>query len=134
MKSKTKNQFARKVNTTGKRLHRPMRMRLAQAVERHQGFLIVIAREQAERHGIPVRFKGGRPADWFGDLHAAGTYGMVRAGLAWQQKKIEGLRTSDFNSELRQGARVRVKYLASKISRYRVLDEEILETLGSVLI
>ena len=129
MKSTEKNQFARKVNTTGKRLRQPMRMRLAQAVERHQGFLIVIAKEQAERYGIPVRFNKGRPDGWFADLHAAGTYGMVRASLCWQQKKIEGLRTTDFDGELKQGARVRVKHLASMISRYRALNEAVVENL-----
>lgn len=130
MKSKTENQFARKVNTKGKRLHQPMKNRLTRAVKCHQGFLVLIAKEQAERYGIPIRFKNGRPDGWLADLHAAGVYGMSCASLAWQQKKIEGLRTTDFDGELKQGARVRVKFLASKISRYQVLDEEILENLS----
>ena len=129
MKSSTKNHFARKVNTTGKHLYRPMQRRLIKAVERHGGFLIVIAKEQADRYGIPIRFKKGRPEGWFADLHAAGVYGMTRASLAWQQKEREGLRTTDFDGELKQGARVRVKYLASKISRYKALDEAVLENL-----
>ena len=129
MKSAAKNHFARKVNTTGKRLRQPMRKRLAQAVERHQGFLITIAREQSARYGIPIRFRKGRSDGWFADLHAAGTYGMVRAALAWQQKKIEGLRTTDFDGELKQGARVRVKHLASKIARYRALNDAVIENL-----
>ena len=129
MKFTAQNHFARKVNTAEKRLHKPMRMRLAQAVERHQGFLITIAREQSDKYGIPIRFRKGRPDGWFADLHSAGTYGMVRAALAWQQKKIEGLRTTDFDGELRQGARVRVKHLASKITRYRVLNDFVMEKL-----
>ena len=132
MKSKTKNHFARKINTTGKRLHQPMRRRLTRAVERHQGFLIVIAKEQAERYSIPIRFRKGRPDGWFADLHAAGTYGMCRAALAWQQKKREGLRTTDFDGELKQGARVRTKYLAGKISRYKALDEAVIENLANM--
>ena len=71
MKSTTQNHFVRKVSTTGKHLHRPMQRRLTRAVERHQGFLVVIAKEQAERFGIPVRFRKGRPDGWFADLHAA---------------------------------------------------------------
>ena len=129
MKSTTQNHFARKVNTTGKHLHRPMQRRLTRAVERHQGFLVVIAKQHAERNGIPIKFVNGRPAGWLADLHAAGVYGMTRAALAWQQKEREGLRTTDFNGELRQGARVRVKHLAGKISRYQVLDQEIMENL-----
>ena len=129
MKSTTQNHFARKVNTTGKHLHKPMQRRLTRAVERHQGFLIVIAKEQAERFGIPIRFRKGRPDGWFADLHAAGVYGMARASLAWQQKEKEGLRTTDFDGELKQGARVRTKYLAGKISRYKALDEAVMENL-----
>ena len=129
MQSTAQNHFARKVNTTCKHLHKPMRRKLARAVERHQGFLVVIAKEQAERYGIPVRFKKGLPDGWFADLHAAGVYGMARASLAWQQKKREGLRTTDFNGELRQGVRVRVKHMAGKISRYKALDEAVMENL-----
>ena len=71
MKSTTQNHFVRKVSTTGKHLYMPMQRRLTRAVERHQGFLVVIAKEQAERYGIPVRFRNGRPTGWFADLHAA---------------------------------------------------------------
>ena len=129
MKSTKQNHFAQKVNTKNKHLHKPMQRRLSNAVKQHQGFLVVIAKEQAERYCIPVRFKKGRPDGWFADLHAAGTYGMCRAALAWQQKEKEGLRTTNFNGELKQGARVRVKYLAGKISRYKALDEAVIETL-----
>ena len=129
MKSTTQNHFVKKVNTTGKHLYKPMQRRLTRAVEAHQGFLIVIAKESAERYGIPIRFRKGRPDGWFADLHAAGVYGMARASLAWQQKEKEGLRTTDFDGELRQGARVRVKHLAGKISRYKALDEAVLQNL-----
>ncbi len=108
--------FARKVNTKGKYLHPPMQRRLAQAVERHRGFLVLIAKEQVMRNGIPVGFRNGRPDGWLADLHAAGIYGMARAALAWREKEKLGLRTTDFDGELKQGARVRVKQFSKKIS------------------
>ena len=49
----------------------------------------------------------------------AGAYGMCRGALAWQQKEIEGLKTTIFDGELKQAARVRVKQMARKIYRYR---------------
>ena len=122
-------QTTRKVNTKGKYLHKPMQRKLCDAVERHKGFLVLISKEIAERNGIPIRFKKGRPDGWLADLHAVGVYGMTRAALAWQQKENEGLRTTDFDSELRQGARVRVRHLAGKISRYRSLNEAAMENL-----
>ena len=111
----------KKVNTKGKYLHPPMQRRLAQAIERHRGFLVLIAKEQAMRNGIPVGFRNGRPDGWLADLHAAGIYGMARAALAWQEKVRQGLRTTDFNAELKQGARVRVKQMAKKVDRLQLI-------------
>ena len=116
-KSSRSGRSARKVNTKGKFLYAPMQMRVAQAVERHRGFLVLIAKEQARRFSIHVRFNNGRPEGWFADLVSAGIYGMCRGALAWQQKEAEGLRTTDFDGELRQAARVRVRQMARKIRK-----------------
>ena len=106
---------SRKVNTKGKYLNEEMRIILVESIMKHKGFLILIAKEQARLNGIPVEFKDGKPIGWLADLVSAGTYGMCRGALAWQQKKTEGFKTTNFDGELRQAARVRVKYLARKI-------------------
>ena len=53
-----------------------MQKRLAEAVKRHRGFLITIAKEQSGRCEITEEFKDGRPVSWFADLVSAGIYGM----------------------------------------------------------
>ena len=121
MKSTKQNHFVRKVNTKGKHLHQPMKKKLTRAIDCHQGFLMFIAKEQARRYGIPEEFNNGRPDGWFADLVSAGIYGMCRGALAWQQKEIEGLRTTDFDGEFKQAARVRVKQLAKSLNRYEIL-------------
>ena len=112
-----KRKFRKKVNTKGKQLESEMRLKLTKAVERHMPLIILIAKEQAIRYRIPIEFYDSKPNGWFADLVSAGIYGMCRGALAWQQKEIEGLRTTDFHGELKQAARVRVKQLARKISR-----------------
>ena len=107
----------KKVNTKGKYLTLEMSVRLTEAIERHKGFLILIAKEQAEIHHIEKEFYNGRPDGWFADLISVGIYGMCRGALAWQQKEIEGKRTTDFDGELKQAARVRVKQLAKKLRK-----------------
>jgi len=110
-----------KINTKGKFLNEEMKTRLAKTILKHRGFLILIAKEQAQLHNIPIEFKNRSPIGWFADLVSAGIYGMCRGGLAWQQKKIEGLKTTTFDGELKQAARVRVKQLAVKISKHCLL-------------
>ena len=107
----------KKVNTKGKYLTLEMSVRLTEAIERHKGFLILIAKEQAEIHYIEQEYHNGQPDGWFADLISAGIYGMCRGALAWQQKEIEGKRTTIFDGELRQAARVRVKQLAKKLRK-----------------
>ena len=94
-----------------------MRGKLEEAVKRHLPLIVLIAKEQAGRYGISEEFNNGRPTGWLADLVSAGIYGMCRGALAWQQKEIEGLRTTDFDGELKQAARVRVKQMAKKIDR-----------------
>ena len=118
-----KRKFQKKVNTNGKWLKEPMRGKLEEAVERHLPLIVLIAKEQAGRYGIPEEFNNGRPEGWFADLVSAGIYGMCRGALAWQQKELEGLRTTDFDGELKQAARVRIKQLAKKIYKYRRENE-----------
>lgn len=117
MGSIKEKRLAKKVNTKGKALNSPMQKRLVNAVNRHRGFLIVIAKEQAKKYRIQVLFNNGIPDGWFADLVSAGIYGMCRGALVWQQKEIEGLRTTDFDGELKQAARVRVKQMAKKINK-----------------
>ena len=107
----------RKVNTKGKHLEREMRTKLTHAINRHMPLIVVIAKEQAKRYGIPEEFMDGKPDGWFADLVSAGIYGMCRGALAWQQKEKEGLKTTDFDGELKQAARVRIKQLAQKLSK-----------------
>ena len=116
-----KRKFRKKVNTKGKWLKEPMRGKLEEAVERHLPLIVLIAKEQAGRYGIPEEFNNGRPEGWFADLVSAGVYGMCRGALAWQQKEMEGLRTTDFDAELKQAARVRVKQLAKSLNRYKII-------------
>jgi len=117
-----KRKFRKKVNTKGKHLESEMQLKLTKAIEKHMPLIILIAKEQAGRYGIPEEFNKGRPEGWFADLVSAGIYGMCRGALAWQQKEIEGLRTTDFDGELKQAARVRVKHLVRKIYRFRSTD------------
>ena len=117
-----KRKFRKKVNTNGKWLKEPMRGKLEEAVERHLPLIVLIAKEQAGRYGIPEEFDNGRPEGWFADLVSAGVYGMCRGALAWQQKEIEALKTTDFDGELRQAARVRVKQMAKSINRFRIIS------------
>ena len=117
-----KRKFRKKVNTNGKWLKEPMREKLEEAVERHLPLIVLIAKEQAGRYGISEEFNNGRPKGWFADLISAGIYGMCRGALAWQQKEIEGLRTTDFDGELKQAARVRVKQMAKRINRFNIIS------------
>lgn len=119
MNTNSSHQRTRKVNTKGKYLHTQMRCRLLSAFNKHQPLLLVIAKEQAYLYGITEEYFNGKPAGWFADLVNAGAYGMCRGALAWQQKEIEGLKTTIFDGELKQAARVRVKQMARKIYRYR---------------
>ena len=112
-----KRKFRKKVNTKGRWLKEPMRGKLEEAVERNLPLIVLIAKEQAGRYGIPKEFNNGRPEGWFADLVSAGVYGMCRGALAWQQKEIEGLRLTNFDGELKQAARVRIKQLAKKLRR-----------------
>ena len=117
-----KRKFRKKVNTNGKWLKEPMRGKLEEAVEQHLPLIVLIAKEQAGRFGIIEQYKDGRPSGWFADLISAGVYGMCRGALAWQQKEIEGLRTTNFDGELKQAARVRVKQMAKRINRFNIIS------------
>ena len=115
---------SKRVNTTGKKLTPEMRARVVNFVEENLPLLILIAEEQAERRGIPIQFKNGKPTGWLEDLIAVGVYGICRGALAWQQKIIEQRPVSNFESELRQAARVRVKHLAGRIKKFPELLED----------
>jgi len=113
---------SKKVNTKGKYLNEIMQIKLQESIKQHRGLLIIIALEQARRHGIPIQVEGGVAIGWLADLISAGIYGMCRGALAWQQKKIEGLKTTDYDGELKQAARVRIRQLAIKISRHIIIS------------
>ncbi|MCH8271809.1 MAG: hypothetical protein IIB41_01015 [Candidatus Marinimicrobia bacterium] len=115
---------SKKVNTTGKKLTPEMRAKVVKFVEENLPLLILIAEEQAERKGILIQFKNGKPTGWLEDLIAVGVYGICRGALAWQQKIIEQRPVSNFESELRQAARVRVKHLAGRINKFPDLLED----------
>ena len=118
-----------KVNTDGKYLSDEMRERIEQFISENKPLLIMIAKENANRYNIPIRYVNKDPSDWYEDLIAVGIYGVCRGALAWQQKEIEGRPLSNFNSELRQAARVRIRYLAERLSKYWSLIDDKLEGL-----
>ena len=118
-----KRKFRKKVNTKGKQLQSEMQLKLTKAIERHMPLIIFISKEQARMYRIQIEFFKGKPDGWFADLVSAGIYGMCRGALAWQQKEIEGLKTTEFDGELKQAARVRIKQLAKKIAGLRLGNE-----------
>ena len=86
--------------------------------------LIMIAKENAHRYDIPIQYANNNPADWYEDLIAVGIYGVCRGALAWQQKEIEGRELSNFQGELKQAARVRIRHLAEKLNKYWSLIDD----------
>ena len=118
-----------KVDTRGKVLCEEMREKVEQFILENKPLLIMIAKENAHRYDIPIQYSNNRPADWYEDLIAVGIYGICRGALAWQQKEIEGRDLSNFQSELRQAARVRVRHLAEKLNKYWSLIDDQCESL-----
>ena len=118
-----------KVNTRGKILCDEMREKVEQFIMENKPLLIMIAKENAHRNDIPIQYANNNPADWYEDLIAVGVYGMCRGALAWQQKEIEGRELSDFQGELKQAARVRIRHLAKKLNKYWSLIDDQSESL-----
>ena len=85
-----KRKFRKKVNTNGKWLKEPMRIKLEEAVEQHLPLIVLIAKEQAGRYGIPEEFNNGQPGGWFADLVSAEIYGMCRGAVAGSKRGIDG--------------------------------------------
>ena len=115
---------SKKVNTKGKVLCDEMREKVEQFILKNKPLLIMIAKENAHRYDIPIQYANNSPADWYEDLIAVGIYGVCRGALAWQQKELEGRDLSNFQGELKQAARVRVRHLAEKLSRYWAIIED----------
>ena len=118
-----------KVNTKGKVLCDEMREKVEQFIMENKPLLILIAKENAHRYDIPIQYANNNPADWYEDLIAVGIYGVCRGALAWQQKEIEGRDLSNFQGELRQAARVRIRHLAEKLNKYWSLIDDQHESL-----
>ena len=118
-----------KVNTKGKVLCDEMREKVEQFIMENKPLLIMIAKENAHRYDIPIQYANNNPADWYEDLIAVGIYGVCRGALAWQQKEIEGRNLSNFQGELKQAARVRVRHLAEKLNKYWSLIDDQVESL-----
>ena len=117
-----------KVNTKGKVLCDEMREKVEQFILENKPLLILIAKENAHRYDIPIQYANNNPADWYEDLIAVGIYGMCRGALAWQQKEIEGRELSNFQGELKQAARVRIRHLAKKLNKYWSLIDDKVES------
>ena len=117
-----------KVNTKGKVLCDEMREKVEQFIMENKPLLILIAKENAHRYDIPIQYANNNPADWYEDLIAVGIYGMCRGALAWQQKEIEGRELSNFQGELKQAARVRIRHLAKKLNKYWSLIDDKVES------
>ena len=117
-----------KVNTKGKVLCDEMREKVEQFILENKPLLILIAKESAHRYDIPIQYANNNPADWYEDLIAVGIYGMCRGALVWQQKEIEGRELSDFQGELKQAARVRIRHLAKKLNKYWSLIDDKVES------
>ena len=117
-----------KVNTKGKVLCDEMREKVEQFILENKPLLILIAKENAHRYDIPIQYANNNPADWYEDLIAVGIYGMCRGALAWQQKEIEGREPSNFQGELKQAARVRIRHLAKKLNKYWSLIDDKVES------
>ena len=113
-----------KVNTNGKVLCDEMREKVEQFILENKPLLIMIAKENAHRYDIPIQYANNNPADWYEDLIAVGIYGVCRGALAWQQKEIEGRELSNFQGELKQAARVRIRQLAEKLNKYWSLIDD----------
>lgn len=113
-----------KVNTKGKVLCDEMREKVEQFILENKPLLIMIAKENAHRYDIPIQYANNNPADWYEDLIAVGIYGVCRGALAWQQKEIEGRDLSNFQGELKQAARVRIRHLAEKLNKYWSLIDD----------
>ena len=116
---------SKKVSTKGKVLCDEMREKVEQFIMENKPLLIMIAKENAHRYDIPIKYANNNPADWYEDLIAVGIYGMCRGALAWQQKEIEGRDLSNFQGELKQAARVRVRHLAEKLNKYWSLIDDV---------
>ena len=113
-----------KVNTKGKVLCDEMREKVEQFIMENKPLLIMIAKENAHRYDIPIQYANNNPADWYEDLIAVGIYGVCRGALAWQQKEIEGRELTNFQGELKQAARVRIRHLAEKLNKYWSLIDD----------
>ena len=67
-----------KVNTKGKVLCDEMREKVEQFILENKPLLIMIAKENAHRYDIPIKYANNSPADWYEDLIAVGIYGVCR--------------------------------------------------------
>ena len=127
LKKGSTSEFANKsikVNTKGKVLCDEMREKVEQFILENKPLLIMIAKENAHRYDIPIQYADNNPVDWYEDLIAVGIYGMCRGALAWQQKEIEGRKLTNFQGELKQAARVRIRHLAEKLNKYWSLIDD----------
>ena len=115
----------KKIKTEGKTLSPEMAEIVAKFVDENMGLFVTMAKEWAKRYNIPVHFVEGRPNGLLEDLISVAIYGCCRGGLAWQEKVKDKRPITNFEGELRQASRVRVKHLASRINKFPDLLEDI---------
>ena len=119
----------KKIRTEGKTLSPEMAEIVAEFVDENMGLFVIIANEWAKRYDIPVHFVNGRPNGLLEDLISVAIYGCCRGGLAWQEKVKDKRPVTNFEGELRQASRVRVKHLAKMIKKspslYDDLNDEV---------
>ena len=98
---------------------------VAEFVDENMGLFVIIAKEWAKRYDIPVHFVNGRPNGLLEDLISVAIYGCCRGGLAWQEKVKDKRPVTNFEGELRQASRVRVKHLAKMINKFPSLYDDL---------
>ena len=115
----------KKIRTEGKTLSPEMAEIVAEFVDENMGLFVLMAKEWAKRYNIPVHFVEGRPNGLLEDLISVAIYGCCRGGLAWQEKVKDERPVTNFEGELRQASRVRVKHLAKMIKKFPSLYDDL---------
>ena len=115
----------KKIRTEGKTLSPEMARIVAEFVDENMGLFVNIAKEWAKRYNIPIHFVEGHPSGLLEDLISVAIYGCCRGGLAWQEKVKDKRPVTNFEGELRQASRVRVKHLAKMINKFPSLYDDL---------
>lgn len=114
----------KKIRTEGKTLTPEMAAIVAKFVDENMGLFVTMAKEWAKRYNISPEYVNGKPNGLLADLIAVAVYGVCRGALAYQEKEKEKRPPGNFEGELRQAARIRVKQLAKKINKFPALIED----------